>query len=84
VIRTGLVNRLRLHIVPLLPGSGTAPFQGAGPELEHLDTVDTPEATHVAKRVRPSARDPDPYSLTPRSWSLVPAAVPGLAFPRST
>jgi len=44
VIRTGLVNRLRLHIVPLLLGSGTAPFRGAGPELEDLDTVDTPGA----------------------------------------
>jgi hypothetical protein len=36
---------------PLLLGSGTVLFDGAGPELEHLDTVDTPEATHVTYRV---------------------------------
>jgi len=50
-LRSGLVDQLRLHIVPLLLGSGTALFDGAGPELEHLDTVDTPEATHVTYRV---------------------------------
>jgi dihydrofolate reductase len=41
-LRTGLVDHLRLHIAPLLLGSGTALFDGAGPELQHLDTVDTP------------------------------------------
>ncbi|MEU3455805.1 dihydrofolate reductase family protein [Micromonospora sp. NPDC006766] len=51
-LRSGLVDRLRLHIVPLLLGSGTALFDGAGPELAHLDTADTPEATHVTYRVR--------------------------------
>lgn len=50
-LRTGLVDHLRLHIAPLLLGSGTALFDGAGPELEHLDTVDTPQATHVTYRV---------------------------------
>lgn len=50
-LRTGLVDRLRLHIAPLLLGSGTVLFDGAGPELEHLDTVDTPDATHVTYRV---------------------------------
>ncbi|GAA2614841.1 dihydrofolate reductase family protein [Dactylosporangium fulvum] len=50
-LRTGLVDRLRLHIAPVLLGSGTALFDGAGPALEHLDTVDTPEATHVTYRV---------------------------------
>ncbi|MFF5263498.1 dihydrofolate reductase family protein [Actinomadura viridis] len=51
-LRSGLVDRLRLHIAPLLLGSGTALFDGAaGPELEHLDTVDTPEATHITYRV---------------------------------
>ncbi|GAA3792290.1 dihydrofolate reductase family protein [Sphaerisporangium flaviroseum] len=52
-LRTGLVDRLRLHIAPLLLGSGTVLFDGSGPELEHLDTVDTPEATHVTYRVGP-------------------------------
>ncbi|MBC6464989.1 dihydrofolate reductase family protein [Actinomadura alba] len=50
-LRTGLVDHLRLHIAPLLLGSGTVLFDGAGPELERLDTVDTPEATHVTYRV---------------------------------
>ncbi|MEO3808479.1 dihydrofolate reductase family protein [Sphaerisporangium sp. B11E5] len=53
-LRTGLVDHLRLHIAPLLLGSGTALFDGPGPELDHLDTVDTPEATHVTYRVRPA------------------------------
>jgi dihydrofolate reductase len=57
-LRTGLVDHLRLHIAPLLLGSGTALFDGAGPELEHLDTVDTPEATHVTYQVgQPSRKD---------------------------
>jgi dihydrofolate reductase len=51
-LRTGLVDHLRLHIAPLLLGSGTALFQGAGPQLDHLDSIDTPEATHVTYRVR--------------------------------
>ncbi|WP_433061994.1 dihydrofolate reductase family protein [Dactylosporangium sp. CS-033363] len=51
-LRTGLVERLRLHIAPVLLGSGTALFDGApGPDLHHLDTVDTPGATHVTYRV---------------------------------
>jgi dihydrofolate reductase len=50
-LRTGLVGHLRLHIAPLLLGSGTVLFDGAGLELERLDTVDTPEATHVTYRV---------------------------------
>jgi dihydrofolate reductase len=52
-LRTGLVHRLRLHIAPLLLGSGTALFTGAGPELERLDTMDTPGATHVTYQVGP-------------------------------
>lgn len=48
-LRTGLVTRLRLHVVPLLLGSGTALFDGnPGPALEHEETVDTPEATHLS------------------------------------
>jgi hypothetical protein len=33
------------------PRAGTVLFDGAGPGLERLDTVDTPEATHVTYRV---------------------------------
>jgi dihydrofolate reductase len=50
-LRTGLVDRLRLHIAPLLLGSGTVLFEGTGPELELLDTVGTPEASHVTYRI---------------------------------
>jgi dihydrofolate reductase len=51
-LRAGLVDRLRLHIAPLLLGSGTALFDGLpGPGLERLDTLDTPQATHVTYRV---------------------------------
>lgn len=47
----GLVTRLRLHLVPLLLGSGTRLFaDGPLPTLEHETTVDTPEATHVSYR----------------------------------
>jgi dihydrofolate reductase len=54
-LRTGLVDRLRLHIAPLLLGAGTALFDGAGPQLAHGETVDTPEATHVTYRVSPGS-----------------------------
>jgi dihydrofolate reductase len=50
-LRAGLVDRLRLHVVPLILGSGTALFDGdPGPALEWEGTVDTPEATHVTYR----------------------------------
>lgn len=50
-LRTGLVTRVRLHVVPLLLGSGTALFDGdPGPALEWEETVDTPEATHLSYR----------------------------------
>jgi dihydrofolate reductase len=50
VLRTGLVVRLRLHVAPVLLGAGTALFDGAGHELGHLETVDTPGATHLTYR----------------------------------
>lgn len=50
-LRTGLVDHLRLHIAPLLLGSGTALFDGVVAELEPLDSACTPEATHVTYRV---------------------------------
>lgn len=50
-LRTGLVQRLRLHITPVLLGAGTALFDGAEATLERLSTVDTPGATHVTFRI---------------------------------
>lgn len=50
-LRTGLVDRVRLHVAPLLLGAGTKLFDAdPGPALEWLETVDTPEATHVTYR----------------------------------
>jgi dihydrofolate reductase len=49
-LASGLVDRLRLHVAPVVLGAGTALFDGAGHELEHLETVDTPGATHLTYR----------------------------------
>ncbi|MEU0487495.1 dihydrofolate reductase family protein, partial [Streptosporangium sp. NPDC006013] len=43
-LRTGLVDHLRLHIVPLLLGSGTVPVAGAGPPPVPKETRVTPPA----------------------------------------
>ncbi|MFU8875364.1 dihydrofolate reductase family protein [Micromonospora sp. SL4-19] len=52
-LRAGLVDRLRLHIAPLLLGSGTALFDGGnGPQLDLLSTTATPEASHLTYQVR--------------------------------
>jgi dihydrofolate reductase len=51
-LRTGLVDRLRLHVAPLLLGTGTALFDGrTGPEIDLLETVATPEASHLTYEV---------------------------------
>lgn len=54
-LRAGLVDHLRLHIAPVLLGSGTALFDGDVHSLDRLETVDTPEATHVTYRVGQAA-----------------------------
>jgi dihydrofolate reductase len=52
-LRTGLIDRLRLHIAPLLLGSGTALFDGhPGPQVDLLETTATPEASHLTYQVR--------------------------------
>jgi dihydrofolate reductase len=50
----GLVDEIRLHVVPVLLGRGTRLFErpiGEQVELEHVDTVVTPHATHTSYRV---------------------------------
>lgn len=49
----GLVGELRLHVVPVLLGAGTRLFGGSlaeGIELEQVDAVSTPLATHMTFR----------------------------------
>jgi dihydrofolate reductase len=52
-LRSGLVEQLQLHIVPVLLGAGTRLFDHLGGpiQLEHLATADTPGATHLTYRV---------------------------------
>lgn len=51
-LATGVVDELRLHVVPILLGSGTSLFPpGVEVDLEARDAVRTPNATHMIYRV---------------------------------
>jgi dihydrofolate reductase len=52
-LAAGLVDKLELHVVPLVLGGGARLFEGVGPELdlELIQTVDGPGVTHLAYRV---------------------------------
>ena len=53
-IAAGLVDEISIHLVPVLFGSGTRMFEHLGAkhiQLEALDTVGTPVATHLRFRV---------------------------------
>ena len=53
-IRTGLVDEISIHLVPVLFGSGTRMFEHLGKEHIQLETtgvIETPEATHLRFRV---------------------------------
>ena len=51
-LRAGLVDRLRLHVAPLVLGSGTPLFNGGKePQLDLLNTAATPEASHLTYQV---------------------------------
>jgi dihydrofolate reductase len=53
-IRTGLVDEISIHLVPVLFGSGTRLFEHLGKEhIQHETTgvIETPEATHLRFRV---------------------------------
>jgi dihydrofolate reductase len=53
-IAAGLVDEISIHLVPVLFGGGTRMFEHLGAkhiQLEALDTVGTPVATHLRFRV---------------------------------
>jgi dihydrofolate reductase len=52
-LRAGLVDELRIHLVPVLLGSGTRLFDRLGGvvRLEQLGVVDAPGVTHLRYRV---------------------------------
>jgi dihydrofolate reductase len=51
-LRAGLVDELRIHLVPVLLGDGILLFdRGAGVRLEVADIVAAPGVTHLTYRV---------------------------------
>ncbi len=53
LLRAGLVDEIRIHLVPVLLGAGTRLLDDAGPHvrLEPSDVVHGPKATHLRYRV---------------------------------
>jgi dihydrofolate reductase len=54
-IRSGLVDELSIHVAPLMFGGGTRMFENLGEqlrELEVLEVVPGPTATHIRYRLR--------------------------------
>ena len=50
-LRAGLIDELRIHLVPLFLGDGVRLFADRGPKLELLELIDSPSATHLRYRV---------------------------------
>jgi dihydrofolate reductase len=56
-LRAGLVDEIRLHMVPVLFGAGSRLFEHLGPEaieLEPIELIASPRATHLRFRVMKS------------------------------
>jgi len=49
-LKAGLIDELRLHVVPLLLGGGTRLFDGPGPELRVTRVLSSDAATHLTYR----------------------------------
>jgi dihydrofolate reductase len=53
-VRAGLVDEITIHVVPVLLGAGSRPFEHLGPEaieLERIELIASPQATHLRFRV---------------------------------
>jgi len=53
-VRAGLVDEISIHVVPVLLGAGSRPFERLGPEaveLERIELIASPQATHLRFRV---------------------------------
>ena len=50
-LRAGLLDELRIHLVPVLLGDGVRLFGDRGPDLELLQVIDSEAATHLRYRV---------------------------------
>jgi dihydrofolate reductase len=53
-IKSGLLDEIRIHLVPVLLGAGTHLFDnlGAGPiELERIEVIDDHEVMHLRYRL---------------------------------
>jgi len=59
-LAAGLVDELRLHVVPLTLGAGTRVFEGVPPlRLEQVASRAATSVTHLTYRVLPPRRRPD-------------------------
>ena len=50
-LQAGLLDELRIHLVPVLLGDGVRLFGDRGPDLELLQVIDSEAATHLRYRV---------------------------------
>lgn len=54
-VEAGLLDEMRLHLIPILLGGGIRLFEGLDPEgikLSKISAVDTPGATHIRYQLR--------------------------------